>query len=159
MQPDTRPTNIYLLPFLFEQFPALRFLHVLRDGRDMAFSANQNQLRNHGHTLLAGAEADLSQPVRSILLWSRVNLMAAEYGEKHMRGQYLRVRFEDLCADPVPVVATVLDFFHLMGDPEEIARTEVQEPPTVGRWRHEDPATILALEHAGKDALRKFRYS
>ena len=45
------PRSIYLLPFFHQQLPALRFLHVVRDGRDMALSANQNQLRKHGNGL------------------------------------------------------------------------------------------------------------
>jgi len=69
------PRCIYLLPFFHERFPALRFLHVLRDGRDMAYSPNQNQLTRHGQTLLQPAEAAWPQPVRSAALWSRLNLL------------------------------------------------------------------------------------
>ena len=36
------PRSIYLLSFLHRHLPALRFLHVVRDGRDMALSKNQN---------------------------------------------------------------------------------------------------------------------
>ena len=32
------PRSVYLLPFLAAELPGLRFLHVVRDGRDMAFS-------------------------------------------------------------------------------------------------------------------------
>ena len=32
--------------------PKLRFVHWMRDGRDMAFSENQQQLRKHGETVL-----------------------------------------------------------------------------------------------------------
>ncbi|BCW93430.1 MAG: hypothetical protein KatS3mg007_1324 [Thermoanaerobaculum sp.] len=46
------PRSIYLLPFWNELMPSLRFIHVIRDGRDMAFSANQNQLRKHGKCIL-----------------------------------------------------------------------------------------------------------
>ena len=77
------PRSIYLLPFLHRHLPSLRFLHVVRDGRDMALSANQNQLRKHGDA--AAIPADLSPPERSIALWSWVNLTAARYGEEHLR--------------------------------------------------------------------------
>ena len=42
------PRSIYLLPFFDSVMPKLRFLHWMRDGRDMAFSENQQQLRKHG---------------------------------------------------------------------------------------------------------------
>ena len=78
------PRSIYLLPFLREQLPTLRFLHFVRDGRDMAFSDNQKQLRKHGPAALAG-RLSWRQPVRSIALWSRVNQSAADYGERGAR--------------------------------------------------------------------------
>jgi len=34
------------------QLPTLRFIHLIRDGRDMAFSEIQNQLRLYGQYLL-----------------------------------------------------------------------------------------------------------
>ena len=59
------PRSIYLLPFFHRHLPGLRFLHVVRDGRDMAFSENQNQLRKHG-------EARVSRPEgRSLCARSR----------------------------------------------------------------------------------------
>jgi len=42
-----------------------------------------------------------SSPERAMLLWGRVNVRAAEFGETHLLDNYLRVRFEDLCAKPV----------------------------------------------------------
>src|SRR5205807_8226874 len=91
------PRSVYLLPFLHAQFPQLKFIHVLRDGRDMAFSKNQNQLRKHGRAILNWRERWFYPvPLRSLLLWERVNLRAAEYGEGRLCENYYRVRFEDL---------------------------------------------------------------
>jgi hypothetical protein len=147
------PRSVYLLPFLDEQLPGLRYLHVVRDGRDMAYSDNQVQLRKHGADV-AGDTAAL----RSIGLWSDVNLRAAEYGERELGSRYLRVRFEDLCADPVPVVREIFRFFGLAGDVERIAADEVAPPETFGRWRSQDVGTVAALEARGGEALRRFGY-
>ena len=135
--------------------PALRFLHVVRDGRDMALSANQNQLRKHGDA--APIPADLSPPERSIALWSWVNLTAARYGEEQLRDRYLRIRFEDLCARPVDVAASIFEFFELAGDPTA-ASSAVAAPTSLGRWRAEPPATIAALEEQGGAALVALGY-
>ena len=94
------PRSIYLLPFLHAQMPSLRFLHFVRDGRDMALSENQNQLIKHGSVVLGGARVSWRRPVRSIALWSRANCAAADYCERELGDAYLRVRFEDLCAEP-----------------------------------------------------------
>jgi len=149
------PRSIYLLAFFHRHLPALRFLHVVRDGRDMALSTNQNQLRKHGDA--ARIPPDLSDPERSLALWSWVNLTAARYGEEQLGDRYLRVRFEDLCARPVEVAREVLGFFEIAGDPN-LALDAVSAPASLGRWRSEPPATIAALEKQGAAALVELGY-
>jgi len=150
------PRSVYLLPFLAEELQGLRFLHVVRDGRDMAYSDNQVQLRKHGAAVLG--VGDEPAPLRSISLWSEVNLRAADFGERELGERYLRVRFEDLCAEPSAVTEQVLGFFGLDGDAEAIARDEVRPPSSLGRWRGEDPAAVAELEARGGEALRRFGY-
>ena len=94
------PRSIYLLRFLNEEMPNLRFLHFVRDGRDLAFSENQQQLKKHGAAVLDGDLRWRRRPYRSVALWGRVNSAAADYGERELGERYLRVRFEDLCSEP-----------------------------------------------------------
>ena len=104
------PRSIYVLPFLHRVFPGLRYLHVVRDGRDMAFAGNQNGLKWHAATLLNSDLGEAPKPVRSIALWSRVNTATAAYGEQQMGDRYLRVRLEDLVADPEGMVRQLCRF-------------------------------------------------
>jgi len=150
------PRSIYMLPFFHAQFPKLKFLHVVRDGRDMAYSSNQNQLRKHGRTLLRWRDRFRSISEQSIALWSRINLIAADYGQKHLRGQYLRVSFEDLCDNPLPVIERIFGFFGLEGEVKQIADLEVSAPATLGRWRREESSARVA--RIGAKALREFGY-
>ena len=151
------PRSIYLLPLLDEELPGVRFLHVVRDGRDMAYSGNQVQLRKHGDAML-GEDAGASEVVRSISLWNDVNLRAADYGEQTLGPRYLRIRFEDLCLDPVAVVGDIFGFFGLEGDVERISAEEVQVPETLGRWRLQDAVAVAALERQAGAALERFGY-
>ena len=152
------PRSIFLLPFLASQFSVLKFLHVVRDGRDMAYSANQNQLNKHGHVLLGDRHAGASQPVRSIALWSRLNLSTAEYGETVLRERYLRIRFEDLCHAPAPTILRIFEFFGLAGDVDEIAGLEVKPPSSLGRWRTQASDTLRELHRVGGVALERLGY-
>lgn len=153
------PRSIYLLAFLHRQLPGLKFIHVLRDGRDMVLSPNQNQLRKHGAAVLPWRERWFRPtPERALLLWERVNLPAAELGESDLRENYLRVRFEDLCAKPVETTARIMNFLGARVDPEPIARAEISPPPTLRRWRNYPPALIVRLEKLGGNSLRKFGY-
>jgi GT2 family glycosyltransferase len=150
------PRSVYLVPLLAEELPGLRFLHLVRDGRDMAFSANQLQLGKHGEAVIGGS--DEPDALRSITLWSVVNLRAADYGERVLGERYKRVRYEDLCNEPAAVAAEILRFFGLDGDAERIAAAEVRPPATLGRWRDADPSVTAELEARAAEALRRFGY-
>jgi Sulfotransferase family len=153
------PRSIYLLPFLHVQFPQLKFIHVLRDGRDMALSQNQNQIRKHGPAVLSwGERLFRSLTERSILMWERVNSDAADYGETSLRENYLRVRFEDLCAKPLETTVQILNFLGATIDPEPIARTEIMPPGSLGRWQTSSPQIVSKLEAAAAVSLRRFGY-
>ena len=97
----------------------------------MALSENQNQLAKHGSAVLGGARISWRRPVRSIALWSRANCAAADYCERELGDAYLRVRFEDLCAEPTETVAAILGLFGLEGDAERMA--EAVRPPVTRR--------------------------
>src|SRR5262249_40102770 len=105
------PRSIYLLPFFHEQLPTMRFLHVVRDGRDMAYSSNRTQLKKHGEAVLG--DTDAADELRAVSLWADVNLRAADFGERVLGDRYLRVRFEDICVDTEQTVAQIARFFEL----------------------------------------------
>ncbi len=151
-----QPRTLYLLPFLHEELPGLRFVHVVRDGRDMALSPNQYHLR-HVRAVLGKELSGRAEPVGSIALWSRVNLAAADYAELSLGGGYLRLRFEDLCADPPAAIEQLLGFFGLSGNARDLA-AEVSPPPTIGRWRSAAPELQAELNEVGCDALARFGY-
>jgi Sulfotransferase family len=151
------PRSVYLVPFFDAAMPSLRFLHFLRDGRDIAFSENQNQLVKHGDALLGDDLRKEKTSVRSIALWSRVNSAAADYGETQLGERYLRVRFEDLCAEPVETVRRIYAFFGLDGD-AEAAAVAVRPPDTLGRWQLRRKGIREKLHRAAEPALARFGY-
>ena len=85
--------------------------------------------------------------------------MAADYAETHLQHQYLLVRFEDLCASPVPTVRRILDFCGLSGDAARIARDQIVARSSIGRWRHQPPQTVARLGEVARVALQRFGYA
>jgi Sulfotransferase family len=152
------PRSIYYLPFLDAAMPSVRFLHFVRDGRDMAFSENQTQLVKHGDVLLRDELRKAKTPVRSVAVWSRVNSAAADYGEERLGDRYLRVRFEDLCARPADVLERIFEFFGLAGDPAAAAG-QVRPPDTLGRWHRRRQGVVDDLQRVAGPALARFGYS
>ena len=151
------PRSIYLISFFDAVMPRFRFLHFMRDGRDMAFSDNQQQLRKHGDAVLPGRAWRKVTPARSIALWSHVNSQAADFGEQVLGDRYLRVRFEDLCSDPAGTVERIYGFFGLQGD-IEAAAAEVRPPDTLGRWKERSAKTLAELHEIAGPALTRFGY-
>jgi Sulfotransferase family len=151
------PRSLFLVEFLAGTFPGLRLVHVVRDGRDMAFSKNKNQPRKHAHAFLGSQSPDPAAPVPAIELWNALNLKAADAAEAELGARYLRIRYEDLCSEPEPVIEGLLGFLELEGDPAGLA-AEVEPPPTLGRWRDCDPALVRRLEQAATPALERFGY-
>jgi hypothetical protein len=148
--------SILMLPFWHERFPAMRFLHVIRNGLDMAYSEQQNQIRRHGDAIL-GRDIDRPGPERAMLWWARVNGAAADYGEAKLGDRYLRVRLEDLCAAPKRTVRSLFAFVQSEG-PMKAAVREVTTPQTLGRWRERPQSEVVQLTALGEAALKRFGY-
>jgi sulfotransferase family protein len=158
-----QPRSIHFLPFLHETFEGLRFLHVVRDGRDVAFGRQApTVLENAGDAVLGSDWRARPLPVALMELWAAANKLAADYGETAMGDAYMRVRFEDLCLDPAGVTSRVAAF---AGAPDatgdalgEVARS-VGWPRSIGSWRRAKAAEREAVQRAGDSALRRFGYA
>ncbi|MGH2863867.1 MAG: sulfotransferase [Solirubrobacteraceae bacterium] len=153
------PHSYLLLPWLDALIPQLRFIHIVRDGRRMAFSRNQKQPLQYGEAALGAQSALMAGPARAIRFWSWANERAADYGEGHMQGRYLRLRFEDICEDPRSACATMIAFAHEgKGAPAElIARTAALVSGQ--RAQRAQPTQESAeIEQLGLRGLERFGY-
>jgi len=149
------PQSYLMLPFLADRFPALRFIHVVRDGRDIVFARNQNQARLYGDLALGEGVAD--DPVRRIRFWAWANDRAGDQGAALLGDRLLCVRLEDLCRDPEGTTLRILRFAQAGGvDPLPV--DEIVPPPSLGRGRRADPALVSRLEAAAGATLRRFGY-
>jgi hypothetical protein len=152
------PRSVLLLPFLAARWPGLRFLHVVRDGRDMAFSANQNQLAAYGAWLLSPAERQTIAPLQAAALWRTANLRALRFAEAHLKERYLYVQFEALCDAPEATIERILRFAN--GDVHVGAEAAqlVNRPKSVNRYAQQPRQLVAQIEAVAHDALVAFGY-
>jgi hypothetical protein len=140
----TTPRSAYLLPLLYEYFAKLKLIHVIRDGRDMAFSKNQSQLRKHGPFMLSWWERSFySLPKRLLLSWGAELCRCRLWGEVKLERNYRLVRFGDLRHAPVKMTARIMELLDVDVDAEAVAQAEISEPSTIGRWRNLSAARYL----------------
>jgi sulfotransferase family protein len=161
-----------------EMIPEARFVHIVRDGRDVALSTIP----------LWFGPNDVATAARK---WSDGLTSARRQAER--LSSYTEIRFEELVRDPRPILETLCNFlelkwepaildYHLqaherlseeLGDVFEAGRhVSVEErlqiwhlvdrplqPDRIARWRREMSATdVLAFEEVAGEALEAFGY-
>lgn len=142
------PRSIYCLPILHHVWPQMTFIHVIRDGRDMALSTNQNQLyRFYEPVFGRKLPADLTSA--SISLWQKINIEAAAFAKRSLT-HYLPLRFEDICDNPAQAFAPLYERFGANAAQKEAIAHAITPPASLGR-HHSLP--IEAQEEMAKKAV------
>jgi hypothetical protein len=101
---DKTPANVLYVEILARAFPRARFLHIVRDGRDVVPSL----MEMHFGPDRFGAAA---------LFWRDRVTRGRAGGRRVGPGRYREIRYEDLVADPEPVLRDVCAFFELGYEP------------------------------------------
>ena len=158
-----------------------RFVHVIRDGRDVAVS-------------LAGVSWGPDEVGEAARLWQERILDARGQAGELEPGRYMEIRYEELVADPGPQLRPVARFLDLPWDDamlryhegaaermaplardfetttgalrpaaERAAQhalvTEPPRPDRIGRWRTEmEPAKVRAFEAVAGELLEELAY-
>ncbi len=130
------PNTHVFLPHLDRYFSGFRYIHIVRDGLDMAFSKNTWQARHWGHLYGLSRKPDVPLPLHQLQYWSAANRVALDYGRTHMQGRFLVVDYEDFCAQPVIHWARILRFLGL--DDGRALPKDLVQPMTIGRSASHD---------------------
>lgn len=144
---DKYPPYCEQIQILDRLFPAARFVHIVRDGRDVVASALQAYVANRGwrrSTVPPG-------PNRLAEAWARAVAHAREYGQRLGPARYFELRYETLCAAPFETLCEVLRFLGETADAELSASVREVEPGK--SWRE----TLSLGELAEIDRSRRAR--
>jgi hypothetical protein len=151
------PNTHLFIQNLANTFEDFKYIHTIRNGLDMAFSKNQQQLYNWGplHDVPRPTKAE-DEPAASFKYWVRANENVARIGEQLGDDKFLLVNFDELCLTPKPWVDRIISFLGIK--PDEARYNEAlklpKPPKSMGRYKaHDlnqfDPADLLALEGLG----------
>lgn len=160
---DKTPKYVIKMPLLARLFPEARFVHIIRDGRDVALSLLDVSF---GPRTVEGAA----------LLWRRMVMQGRRDGRR-LDGRYVEVRYEDLVAEPRPSMQRVCAFLDLPYDEAVLRYFErrdlhreiknpqhhrhIREPPTPGLrdWRTAmTPRDVAAFESIAGSLLERLGY-
>ena len=152
------PRSIYLLKYFHELYPEMKFIHVVRDGRDMAFSNNQNQVILYAQFILKQNELNQESFKRSMMFWNSINLSISNYCKNNFNDNYLCIRFEDLCIDSKNMITRLCNFCNAsIEDLDELVKL-VQMPKSMGRWKLERKEQIDVVYAIGQQGLKYYGY-
>lgn len=129
------PNAHVVLDRLARCFPGLRYIHVMRNGLDMAFSDNQNQLEFWGGHYLRSNEFTLDAR-SSLRYWCAAHRKVLETG-RSLGSRFLAVNFDRLCIEPERELDRITGFLAVPLPHEQRAAVlgMIRVPPTMGRFR------------------------
>lgn len=127
---EKTPDYVRRMPLLHALFPSSRFVHIVRDGRDVVLSVLGWANENKGPGKLALWR---DEPVAVAALWWRWQVRSGRRAAARLGPDTcLELRYESLVADPEPIARELFAFLGLPFDRRALAFHE-------GRVRH-DPA-------------------
>jgi hypothetical protein len=143
---DTR--LVFFLPTIHRLTPDLKFLHIVRDGRDIAVQ-EEIHVSNSDHVRKVQVE--------TIRKWNVGQLVAAKYAEVNMnKDNYLLVRLEDIIENKDVMARKILDFGGVGGVDIDTIVYWITKRKSVGAGRKSEHADALTEE--AYESLERFGY-
>ena len=153
---DKTPENVGRLDFIFRHFPRAKFVHVVRDGRDVACSLRTQPWMK----LPASSRQTATGLLHCARYWAERIDAAMRYRDDP---RYIEIRYEDFIRRPEPTLRRLLAFLDVPWDDRLLDRdyvnasmvSEEGSPPSsasgplfvgsIGRWRSELTSDAVAL--------------
>ncbi len=120
---DKTPTYVTVVPQLARLFPGARFIHLMRDGRDVTASFQRQGW--YGPWLYANTKE-----------WTEALACDSRWEGKPIEEQVLRVRYEDLVLDPEATLRTICQFIGETFEPQMLSWQDKVDDSVPARERH-----------------------
>ena len=128
---DKHPNYANHMATIARMLPDAKFIHIIRDGRDVGASMVSAAKRQHfGAEEARGAAED----------WSRFTSNARKSGKEFGAQRYMEVRYETLLKDDGTLLGSVFDFLGLAVEPAEAAAIVARNAFTKKAVSAADPA-------------------
>jgi len=159
----------YILPVLDYCFPAARFLHLIRDGRDVAFCDhkapdspfwrkiyfNVGNIRTFGGLRLTPQAYRRQSHLFNALHWVNSVSMGRAFGAM-LHDRYREIRYEDLCRDFENTIRPLSEFLGL--DPGKLPLPTEVYVSSVGKYQAKPRALLDPVVRIEKPLLLALKY-
>jgi len=142
------PYHILIIDEIFHYFPNMKFIHILRDGRDASCS-----LRIHPKRKIVNGEIIPTNIINPFNWCIRKWVISVNKGMKwRNNGNYIEIKYEDLIKEPLETMKKIfnfldlpmipkeklLEFYKFEKDEKHLQNIEVGQPlynKSIGRWK------------------------
>ncbi|MBI3939535.1 MAG: sulfotransferase [Acidobacteria bacterium] len=131
------PNTHVVVDRLRPRLGAMRYIHVARNGLDMAYSTNQNQLRLWGQHFV-GKDCTIS-PYHSLKYWCIVHRRVLDICSP-MGTDFLFLNYDEFCLNPRNGMGQLVEFLGLAAtDGQTLDLTGlIRAPNSIGRFKRHD---------------------
>jgi hypothetical protein len=162
---DKSPRYVRNLPTLHELWPEAKFIHLVRDGRDVGLSVlSWKKVVERGGLVAKLPTYEEDRTTTVALWWERLVRLGREDGAPLGPDLYREVRYEALVADPVAECKALCAFLDVPYDEAMLHYHEAADaqrsrhasrPPTPGlrKWREQMPPEEVERFEAAAGAL------
>jgi hypothetical protein len=186
---EKTPENCLRLPFLLALWPDARILYLTRDARSNVNSLLEGWRQPHlfpgyqvpealhipgyqrdrwAFTLIPGWRDLVSSPLEEVCAWQWIRCNEAVLAHREETGgrvPYLQVRYEDLIAEPGPVLRRIAEFVGvdfeaggLAAHAEALPRINVVSAPERDKWRRQNPEGIERILPLVEPTMQRLGY-
>lgn len=134
-----KDTNSYIiLDKLYSIYPKMKYIHLIRNGLDIAFGANQNHLLFWGKKYLHINDFNgIYTPYASLKFWCVMNKKIIKLGEQMGPNHFLLLKYEDLCQEPDKYLQILCNFLNIDSKYATCLNSYI-EPCTLGKYKQQE---------------------
>ncbi|MAX74273.1 MAG: hypothetical protein CMH66_11510, partial [Nioella sp.] len=148
------PNTHVFLPQLARRFSNMKYIHVMRNGLDMALSGNRQQLRNWGSHFNIRQGDDESPEQVQLRYWLATNRRAIELGESLLPKRFFLLNYDALCLSFHAEIYRLQNFLERQLSGEEISMIAGSiAPESIGRYRESAADTFTSEERKAVQKL------
>jgi hypothetical protein len=165
------PETAHALPAIARLFPAARFVHLIRDGRDVAFSPflapkdpfwrkvyfNDDRVLSWRGLSMTQRAYRAHGPLFNAARWVNTVTLGRAHGSM-LAERYMEIRYEALVSQPAPELARLADFLALPAMASAEAEAGVAAG-SVGKWRREPKGRLAKVRTVLEPTLTSFGYA
>jgi len=138
------PNSMIYIESIAKYFNSIKYIHVIRNGLDMAFSNNKQQLENWGQRFgieyNKNSDNSTTLTIKQLDYWCRANTMAIDYSKKFLKGKFFLLNHTAFCKNPGTEVPLLLNFLNIKVEKElmeELIKIP-KIPATIDRYKDKD---------------------